>query len=67
MSPAAKSLDVTVTGISTKEGSQFYEVAIATKSMHGIATTLCHKGESLSDTNKPFTMPAHISMSQLVA
>jgi hypothetical protein len=44
VSPAAKSCYVAVTGISAKEGSQFYVAVIDTKSMHGISTTSCQKG-----------------------
>ena len=52
MSPTAKSPCMAVTGISVKEGSQFYEAVIVTKSMHGISTAPCQIGFSLSDTDE---------------
>ena len=44
VSPAAKSPYVAVTGISAKEGSQFYEAVIAIKSIPGTSATPCQKG-----------------------
>ena len=37
----------------------------AIKSMHGISTIPCQKGYSLSGTDKKFTMPEQITMTQL--
>src|SRR6266568_4712136 len=38
-----------VSSTSATEGSQWHEAVIAPKPLHGMSTTLCHKGESFSD------------------
>lgn len=63
-SRTAKSPGMAVTGMSAKEGSQFYEAGIATKSMHRISTAPCHRGSSLSDPTKTLTPPEQIITSQ---
>jgi hypothetical protein len=54
-------------GISVKEGAQLYAAVIATPSIHGISTRRCQRGYSLSDTDKAFARPEHITVSQLIA
>ena len=67
MTPAAKSPYGAVIGISAKEGSPLCAAVSAVKSIHGISAAPCQKGYSLTDAKKRFTMPEHITTSQLLA